>query len=390
MKITFCITVFITIIILPAYAGIFVHGLHDDLVLETDNRMAARLTVPPVLSVRAIGKFRKNIDHVINDRLLKKDAIVRMFGSILSDPVMFSSMDTSKGVIGKHGFVFVGDRTNNPIDRHCGRLPSDRKHDAMLLEQHVILRNAARNVGADYVILVAPDKHAVYCEEFPDWLRANQCGRTNSITSGRLAMLAENSFSVLHPLEQLRKTARTERIYYKTDTHWNMRGAETAFYLLMEHAARHGKLLGGRPFERHAGYRLVASRATGFGDLGTRLNLPDSFPLDDITYDLKMEQEHVIQWKKDEHSGFENEHLEDVRSQQHARYERMINRSAKYDRKILILHDSFNELMSPFWNMHFTEITYCYKKGRPMDDYVRIIEEFRPDLVVYETVEREF
>ena len=58
------------------------------------------------------------------------------------------------------------------------------------------------------------------------------------------------------------------------------------------------------------------------------------------------------------------------------------------EKKILILCDSFNHALSPFFNLYFSDVLYVSRRS-PMEEKVEMIRKFKPEIVINEVVERD-
>ena len=85
--------------------------------------------------------------------------------------------------------------------------------------------------GIAYVFVLAPDKHAVYPELLPASVR--RVG-AETRTDALVRYLGDHStVPVLDLRDALRAAKIRERIYHRTDTHWNDRGAFAASQALL-------------------------------------------------------------------------------------------------------------------------------------------------------------
>ena len=66
----------------------------------------------------------------------------------------------------------------------------------------------------------------------------------------------------------------------------------------------------------------------------------------------------------------------------------MKNESAMYKIKLLVLCDSFNNAMSPYFNLYFSDVMYVSGRSS-MDEKIRAIQKFKPTIVINEIVERD-
>jgi hypothetical protein len=81
--------------------------------------------------------------------------------------------------------------------------------------------------GIAYVFVVAPDKHQVYGEEMP--ASVHQVG-ADTRTEVLVRYLREHSTVPVLDLRPLLEAAKpSERVYHRTDTHWNDRGAYVGY-----------------------------------------------------------------------------------------------------------------------------------------------------------------
>jgi len=96
-------------------------------------------------------------------------------------------------------------------------------------------RDWLRARGIAYVFTIDPDKHVIYPEEVPDSVRRV---RATSRTDQVIAVLRDAGVPVVDPRAPLLEARRRERIYFKTDTHWNDRGAFVAYRQLVEAVRR--------------------------------------------------------------------------------------------------------------------------------------------------------
>ena len=98
--------------------------------------------------------------------------------------------------------------------------------------------------GISYYLMVCPDKHTAYPEYLPDGLSGYE---GESRFDGMKAALEENTTVNLVDARQTVIDAKgDQRLFFKTDTHWNAYGAYIGYELLMERIA-----------EDHPNVRLV-------------------------------------------------------------------------------------------------------------------------------------
>ena len=89
-----------------------------------------------------------------------------------------------------------------------------------------------RNRGGEYMLLIVPDKHAVYPEKLPPTIVPGPVRPVLQLLDHLRAHASQAR--VLYPLEQLRAAKRSHQVYAATDTHWNAYGAFTVYDLVID------------------------------------------------------------------------------------------------------------------------------------------------------------
>lgn len=128
-------------------------------------------------------------------------------------------------ILGRGGWLFyAGDGASEDI---ASAVPFT--HDELELWRATLqhTQDWMRAHGVAYVFVVAPDKHQVYAEEMPAPVR--QVG-AETRTEALVRYLRDHStVPVLDLRPVLDAAKRHERLYHRTDTHWNDRGAYVAY-----------------------------------------------------------------------------------------------------------------------------------------------------------------
>jgi hypothetical protein len=91
-----------------------------------------------------------------------------------------------------------------------------------------------RGRGVAYVFTVPPDKHVIYSEQIPDSVR--HVGATSRMDQVFGALSDARVAVDLRPA--LFEAKPRERIYHRTDTHWNDRGALVAYRMIIDAVRR--------------------------------------------------------------------------------------------------------------------------------------------------------
>ncbi len=180
--------------------------------------------------------FFAGFDQYVADRLFKRGAVLARTNRVLTnDRWYFAMKDADRALFGAEGWVFLGNNYDRTLEKHTEPVNVRRweaRRDAMLA--HVArYRAVATAFGADFRVLVGPDKPSVYCRMLPTWFLQKPCSQVTEWTDGLVATLREAGYAVTYPQAALLKASETEQVYYKTDTHWNHAGAGVAYRELM-------------------------------------------------------------------------------------------------------------------------------------------------------------
>jgi alginate O-acetyltransferase complex protein AlgJ len=209
----------------------------------------------------------------------------------------------------------------------------------------------ARKNGVRFVFVVCPDKQTIY----PDYLPAKLSRKTGSISRlDQFWTMAEGLQDV--PLVDLRKPLREARkntlLYFPTDTHWNYRGGFLGYQMVAKALAIQDPSL--EPMSSDS--MQWTSLGTHEGDLARMLGLP--MPVADPLWGPVVPKE--------------------------------VRPGKQKEGKLLVLGDSFYELMKVYFAPHFETVKSISVKGN-YKKYVftqALLDAEKPDVVIMESVER--
>lgn len=163
-------------------------------------------------------------------------------------------------VAGRGGRMFLARDSSRTIEQHAGQLPLS---DAELAAWHGQLEHRTARLhaaGVPYLLVIAPNAHAVYPEDLPDGVATAARRPVHQL----LDFLASRdaSTNVLYPLDELLAEKAKREVYPRTDTHWNDLGALVAYTRLAE------ELAGTVPMRTVAEDDFLFARGRIRGDLG--------------------------------------------------------------------------------------------------------------------------
>ena len=310
-----------------------------------------------------VDQFRVDFDKYYKENFGGKNSFLKLHNAIQYHLLQNSPLQNSV-VFGEDGWLFLGNKYSNIINENIGldtfskndleRIGSNIQHRKEYLDQH----------GIKYYICAAPNKHTVYNDYLPSHLR------NRSITKlEQLKRFLEKKEIDLIDLKDYFHQYDSLRLFHKTNTHWNDVGAFLGYK------------------------RLLSSIQKDFGDL-------KSFELDDFRIDtlikqredltnmikIDIEEKHIVLKSKERFQSIELEKQLTVpdnyfRHPDHYEY----RYQGIGNLKVLVFRDSFFSGMKQFMKEYFGEIVFVWHH----DFNKEIIETEKPDIVIYEIIERD-
>lgn len=184
------------------------------------------------LTREGINKFPVDFTKYFDDNFGMRDKLIKLHSYIKA--FFFGITPTSRAILGKQGWLFLGDGNIIADYRHAHPFTeAELEHwrDTLVAKRDWL---AAR--GIKYLFMVAPDKQTIYPEYMPD--RFNRI-RPDSCLDQLVAYLKQHSdIEILDVRPALLAEKAVVRDYHKTDTHWNERGAFVVYQQIMQRLAK--------------------------------------------------------------------------------------------------------------------------------------------------------
>jgi hypothetical protein len=193
-----------------------------------ENRPAAAWPEPS-LARRDFRGFTTAFEAAFADRFGARDRLIQ--AEHFAKAVVFGVSPVPNMMIGRDGWLFFLGEDGRALDRHYrGVVPFGADVDALVRE--LTRRNdyfAAR--GTAYVVMIVPDKFTMYPEMLPAWVHPSPQPTPLARVSEALTMQGRVAFVDLRG--SLAEAKKRERIYFMTDSHWNLAGAFVGYDALM-------------------------------------------------------------------------------------------------------------------------------------------------------------
>ncbi len=284
----------------------------------------------------------------------------------------FGVSPISSVAVGKEGWLYLA-RQNAEVDQ-LEYYRSFRLLTTKELEHWRVALEARRDWlaarGIHYLFIIAPNKSTIYPEFLPSNIqRAGQTSRLDQLTE----YLTQHSDIVYLDLRKAmfagKKQNFVERVYRKTDSHWNLYGAYLAYVEIMKAL---GKFFPGvKPIDISK-FRVFIDERNG-GDLAIMLSLQGSLYRDDV-----IEVKPLFDTMAREGKPLEKQYPR-VR-------ESVIECPGAELPTALVVHDSFFNRLRHFLSEHFTRVIYLRDWG--LNFYADLIEKEKPKIVIDQMAER--
>lgn len=227
-----------------------------------------------------------------------------------------------------------------------------------------------------FYIMLIPDKESIYGEYYPDgYKKEGDTSRLQQVTK----YLQENTnIKIMSIYEPLMAAKNKYTVFYKTGTHWNLRGAFIGYQAMMKTLRQNFpdlKMLKESDFRIFDKVEADIDIASALG-----VNAYDTFPKEDLTYEVfevknprtKQNYQMINKKKRIEEYSYQSD-----------------NKNLK--RKAVFLADSQFLRMNWYVAESFSQMKHIYVGYGRMYDFPFIsssIIEFAPDIFVLETGER--
>ncbi|HEY7789412.1 MAG TPA: hypothetical protein VIC33_02755 [Vicinamibacterales bacterium] len=348
---------FIIILILPLAASAVGLGAATD---QSENH---RTSSRPVFSGhwRDLAGLLGAWDSYFDDRFGLRATAIHAYNVAVFRWLHVSPSSTV--LVGKDGWLFYADdgalqdflsaQPFAPADLEQWRQTLQDTHDWL----------AAR--GITYVFVVAPDKHVIYPEYMPDGLHPLQArSRLDQLVS----YLKQHTTVAIVDLRAPLLAAKThERVFHRTDTHWNDLGAFVGYQSIMTALSQRGPAL--KPWPASAFHERVT--ATPGLDLARMLGLTGDTTEERLDLVPNIPRRARI--------------IEPANPDPDYEEGRLVTAIVGSDLpRAVIFRDSFTSALIPFLSEHFSRAVYLWQNDFDPD----VVEQEHPQIVIQELVGR--
>lgn len=193
--------------------------------LESENR-----TISPWPEPALTRAFAVDFERAFADRFGGRIALLHLHNRTLVRA--FGVSPARNVLLGRDGWLYFLGEEGTSLDRYYrGTSPVT---DGEVLRVLAELKRRERFLASHhvaYVVTIAPEKASIYPEHLPEW--AARAAQPTPL--GRLAeaIRADGTLHYVDLRAPLRAAKERERVYYATDSHWNLLGAAVAYREIM-------------------------------------------------------------------------------------------------------------------------------------------------------------
>ena len=220
-----------------------------------------------------------------------------------------------------------------------------------------------RAEGIIYLFVIAPDKHVIYPEYMPDTIRRAPISRIDQLVSD---LQQHSTVRVVDLRPALLAAKDRERLYPRTDTHWNDRGAFVGYQSIVDSLTEEIPTV--RSASRTA-FEPRVERTAGL-DLAGMLGLTEVLHEEDLL--LVPTHAATARIVEPEHPN---------RRLTHAR---IVTEAPIHGPRAVVFMDSFGPGLVPFLSEDFSRAVYLWQDNVDL----QVVQQERPQVVIQELVGR--
>lgn len=330
-----------------------------------ENRLLAK--APPLSSIFTEPHlFPKKFEQYYDDNFALRSALIRgarnlryyIFNSSISQTVR------KKVLPGKDGWLFLKEgKKHGPIALHQGKNLLTETELTKISDKMNLWAHYFKSKNITFILLIAPNKHTIYSEHMPSYIKRGAITRTDQILK---QLQTHSNIKIVYPKDRLLSNKELGPLYYKNDTHWTSLGAFLTYEQLS--TLLHKSFPQIQPMtldDVKINIEYGAYNATSY-DLAKMASL-DTVQDWKITTTANNKEFKIISNKTD----LENKLL-------------ITTNSNSSSPKVVVFRDSFMEALYPFISMDTYKAVYSSKGD--IDQQLIAAEE--PNLAIFEIVER--
>ena len=333
-----------TCLLLCMIPSVGMAGFRSD--TTTENRTLAECP-----KIREAGKWNSNyleeLGAYFKDHFAFRTYLVNADSEIQSKVFKVSNVDTV--IVGQDDWLYY----TSTLEDYLGKETLSERGKYNVVHNLELLQNYVESKGCQFVFTIPPNKNSLYGEYMPYYMQKKASNRKNM--TDLQDELENDTLSYVNLFQVFQNEKET--LYLKRDSHWNEKGAALAYNAILDGA--------GIEHERYETVKAIRTKME-YGDLNKMLYPVSAKPEWNYRYDYCRNYTYVTETQSVEEAWIETENPNGTGS-------------------LLMFRDSFGNTLLPFMANHFSKA--YFSKDMPYD-IERYMNEYQPELVVAEKVER--
>lgn len=195
----------------------------------------------PKFTLKKLDPFPDGFDRWFNDHFVFRNTLVSAYNRLFINEFHFSPKPKLVG-LGKDNWFFL---MNNEVKNFTGKMPMPAYLVNRSIEELNWRYDTCKAKGIEFVLVVLPSKPTVYSEFLPDYVKKAKDSTFTEKFFGRIKPKLKGTVIDLRPA--LVEAKKAERVFYKTDNHWNNKGAYVAYHGLIDSLKRLGYSISALP-----------------------------------------------------------------------------------------------------------------------------------------------
>lgn len=341
--------------------------------IKFENRQPA---VKPIWNweMESIRNYFLSLESYINDVFAFRNELINLYSIIFFK--FGVSVKPDNIIIGKNGFLFLGNKLSDVIDQTTGKNTFSDDELKAWNKNFMVRKKYLEQFGIPFYLIIAPNKHSVYPEYLPDYIVPAKQNRLQQLLDSRPPF---NSINTKQAVINAKKQWG-DQLFYKTDSHWSEVGAYYAYLEIIKQLKQDFPDIEPAVLKKHNFRKIFYDwngSMTGFMNLKA------------IIEDSIFTIINVPGWNKNVvRTNFQGDTL-DLKEYPVIAYTDqsvVVNKKKKYS--VLVLRDSFSMMLAGMLNNTFGKVIYCHYEHPDGIELAKLVEQFKPDIVLYEMVER--
>lgn len=350
------IVLFMCALILPAAAHLT--GMSDTGYIQETEKRAPNPWPGIPRTVEEITSFPGKVNAFLNDHFGFRSRLVTLNNRFY---LALGTSTSEKVIKGNNGWLYYtgGDMVDQYRGLHIFQPDELRRWIRAMEERKAWLAEK----GTPFIIAVPPNKMTIYPEHLPDWMtKVSPITRIDQLADA----VADTGLDFIDLRDPVRQAKTEFPVYYMTDSHWNFHGGFIGYKRIMDGVQAYFPQV---EILRDQDVDLIFHTGPG-KDLSGMLNL---------THALKEPYEDRVVLKK-------RSRVQSVTVLGDDGFPKIVTTDRDGAPTVLIFRDSYTINMEPYFNETFKKI--IYDKYDNLRFSTRLIDQYRPDLVLLVVIER--